>query len=93
MGDSASSLKAGLLLDPQFVLHLFQRVALGLRIDKEHDEELQNHHRREEDERVPAEYFASIGNVPEMMAFMIQCEELPRLWPLARTRVGKTSLI
>jgi len=25
-------------------------------------------------------------------AFMIQCVELPRLWPFARTRVGKTSL-
>jgi hypothetical protein len=28
-----------------------------------------------------------------LIALMIQCEELPRLWPLERTRVANTSLI
>src|SRR5277367_1514872 len=38
------------LFDAEFVLHLLERVALGFRIEKEHDEELQNHHGGEEDE-------------------------------------------
>ena len=50
LGDSASFLKAGLLFDAEFVLHLLERVALGFRIHKEHDKELQNHHGGEEDE-------------------------------------------
>src|SRR5580704_12714363 len=36
---------------------------------------------------------ATIGNPHEISAFMIQCVELPRLCPLARTAVGKTSLM
>src|ERR1700745_1184090 len=39
------------LFDPELMLHLFQRVALGFRIDEENYKELQNHHRGEEDER------------------------------------------
>ena len=34
---------------------------------------------------------AMSGKVPEINAFMNQCEKLPRLWPLARTLLGKTS--
>src|SRR2546421_12530241 len=34
---------------------------------------------------------ASSGNVSEIIAFRSQCEELPRLCPLARTRFEKTS--
>jgi hypothetical protein len=33
------------------------------------------------------------GKTPDIRAFMNQCEELPRLWPFARTRWGKTSLM
>src|SRR5438477_4518901 len=39
----------GVLLNAEFPLHLFQRVALGFRIRDEHDKELQRHHRREKD--------------------------------------------
>ena len=35
---------------------------------------------------------ARTGKVPETIAFIIQWVKLPRLCPLARTRVGKTSL-
>ena len=35
---------------------------------------------------------ATTGNMPEIIAFMIQWVKLPRLWPCARTRFGKTSL-
>src|ERR1700678_1714122 len=41
----------------------------------------------------PPEYFASTGNSSEMIAFIIQCEDEPRLWPLERTRLGNTSAI
>ena len=33
------------------------------------------------------------GNIPEMSAFMNQCAKLPKLCPLALTRLGKTSLM
>src|ERR1017187_3282111 len=36
--------------------------------------------------------WATSGKVKAMMAFMIQWVKLPRLWPLARTRLGNTSL-
>src|SRR5882724_3303924 len=39
------------------------------------------------------DFAASTGKIPEINAFMIQCVELPRLCPLARTRLGNTSLI
>jgi hypothetical protein len=35
---------------------------------------------------------AMAGKSAEMSAFMIQCVALPRLWPRARTAVGKISL-
>src|ERR1035441_9626481 len=35
---------------------------------------------------------ATVGKVKAMMAFMIQWVKLPRLWPLARTRLGNISL-
>ena len=31
------------------------------------------------------------GNFQEISPFINQCEKLPRLWPLARTALGKTS--
>ena len=34
-----------------------------------------------------------IGNTSEMIAFVTQWAELPRAWPLDRTRLGKTSPI
>src|SRR2546426_2342990 len=40
----------------------------------------------------PPEEAANKGKIPEMSAFINQCEKLPRLCPLARTRFGKTSL-
>ena len=39
----------------------------------------------------PPEYFASTGKRREMIAFIIQCADEPRLWPLERTRLGNTS--
>jgi len=41
----------------------------------------------------PPEDAARSGNIPEMSAFMNQWEKLPKLWPLALTRLGKTSLM
>src|ERR1700722_2438615 len=41
----------------------------------------------------PPEYFASTGKSSEMMAFIIQCADDPRLCPLERTRLGNTSAI
>src|SRR5271163_759217 len=41
----------------------------------------------------PPDFAASNGNVNEITAFMIQCEKLPRLCPLSRTRFGNTSLM
>ena len=35
---------------------------------------------------------AMAGNLLEITALVIQCVALPRLWPYARTRLGKTSL-
>ena len=34
---------------------------------------------------------AKIGNVQEIIAAMIQCVKLPRVWPCARTLLGKIS--
>src|SRR2546429_9923330 len=42
------------LRDLEFLLHLFERDALGFRIEKKHDEELHHHHRGEKRERVAA---------------------------------------
>src|SRR5579871_167939 len=36
---------------------------------------------------------ATTGNTPEITALTIQCVELPKLCPFARTDVGKTSLM
>ena len=41
---------------------------------------------------VPQKQFDFSGFGKEISAFVTQCVKLPRLWPLARTRVGKTSL-
>src|ERR1700674_3736140 len=39
------------------------------------------------------DHAASVGNANEIAAFISQCDKLPRLCPLARTRLGNTSLI
>src|ERR1700733_542312 len=39
------------------------------------------------------DHAASVGNANEIAAFISQCDRLPRLCPLARTRLGNTSLI
>src|ERR1700691_2314399 len=41
----------------------------------------------------PQEYFASTGKISEIIAFMTQCADEPRLWPLERTRLGNPSAI
>src|ERR1700729_3181533 len=38
------------------------------------------------------DHAASVGNANEIAAFISQCDKLPRLCPLARTRLGNTSL-
>jgi hypothetical protein len=41
----------------------------------------------------PPERAAIIGKQREITPFMNQWEKLPRLWPFARTLLGKTSLM
>src|SRR5258708_17490286 len=41
----------------------------------------------------PPEEAARSGKIPEISAFINQCEKLPKLWPLALTRLGNTSLM
>ena len=41
----------------------------------------------------PPEEAAIKVKIPEIKAFMTQCAELPKLWPLALMRFGKTSLM
>ena len=76
------------------MLELLEGDAFRFRVEEEDDEELQDHHGGEEAEGACLRsWLATKGKTTEMMAFMIQCELEPRLWPLERTWVGKTSLM
>jgi hypothetical protein len=72
-------------------LDLFKGAGLGLGIEEEHHQELKGHHGREEDKRRACERAAINGKTPAIRAFMIQCDEDPRLCPFERTREGKAS--
>jgi hypothetical protein len=75
------------------VPHVFQRDALGLREDKQHDEELSYHHDREKCGRHGGGMSAEQGKIHESTAVMNQCVKLPRLCPFALTALGKISLM
>ena len=67
------------LINAKTVLHFLEGESLGLGIEERDDEELQNHHRAQKTRNGYApEVFATTGKSAEMMAFMIQWEELPR---------------
>jgi len=80
------------LLYAQTGLQLLERYLLRLRVEVQHNNKLESHHRCKEQKREAAGRVRPQRKSSEMRAFMIQCVELPRLWPFARTRVGKTSL-
>ena len=79
------------LVDAQFALHLLQAEALGFWIDEEHDKELQHHHGGEEIKGNGGMVQRDHGKNAGEDGIDIQLAEVPRLCPLARTRVGKTS--
>src|ERR1039458_9991732 len=78
--------------DPHLLLHLLQGDSLGFGISEQHHEELQHHHAAKNANGAAPDLAASEGNVPDIAAAITQCVKLPRLCPLARTRLGNTSL-
>ena len=76
----------------QLALQLFQRLALGLGIDKQHHNELhRSHDRKKHERRRRVIMLTTTGNICAMIAFMNQWLALPTPCPLERTEVGNTS--
>ena len=65
------------LLDPQLLLDLLQRHAVGLGHDQQHPEQLPDHGQGVESEGVPAGPSAIMGKVHEIAAAIVQCVKLP----------------
>ena len=63
---------------PSFCCISFKRDALCVRTNDQHYAKLDDHHYRKENKKDSPEDDAISGKSPEMIAFINQCEKLPR---------------
>ncbi len=66
-------------------------MSLRLRHELQCEDQLHEHHEREESKGSQPARSATIGNVQLMAAAIVQWVKLPKAWPFARTALGKIS--
>src|SRR5580700_9484996 len=90
---SSPIFSAGQSLDTQAVLHFLKSVSLGFWIEEKDDEELQHHHGPEKHEGIGAGRFRKLRKRISNDGVHDPVRRAPTLCPLARTRLGNTSLM